>query len=113
MKRLYTNVREKYELALNPIGSFIEHAVAEDSTESDRVTKDGFVSGIHKVLQGKEISGRIEGKFWQDAKETIELSRWKGGIRREKNNMERSQVNWYVQFRGRAENVGSLNGITG
>jgi hypothetical protein len=27
--------QEKYELALNPVGSFIEQAVAEDSTESE------------------------------------------------------------------------------
>ena len=37
--------REKYELVLDPIGSFIEQAVAEDSTESDRVTKDDFGTG--------------------------------------------------------------------
>ena len=42
--------REKYELALNPIGSFIELAIAEDSAELDKVIKDDSVPGIHKVL---------------------------------------------------------------
>jgi hypothetical protein len=34
--------REKYEMAANPIGSFIEHVVAKDSTESDKIPKDEF-----------------------------------------------------------------------
>ena len=42
--------REKYELALNPIGSFIERAIALDSTESDKVIKDDSVQSIRKVL---------------------------------------------------------------
>jgi len=31
--------REKYEMAANPIGSFIEHAVAKASEESDNTPK--------------------------------------------------------------------------
>ena len=32
--------REKYEIATNPIGSFIEHAVARDCDEFDKTPKD-------------------------------------------------------------------------
>jgi len=32
--------REKYEMAANSIGSFIEHAVTTDSGESDNTPKD-------------------------------------------------------------------------
>jgi hypothetical protein len=32
--------REKYEMAADPSGSFIEHAVARDSEESDKTPKD-------------------------------------------------------------------------
>jgi P4 family phage/plasmid primase-like protien len=34
--------REKYDMAANPIGSFIKNVVAEDSIESDKITKDEF-----------------------------------------------------------------------
>ena len=81
--------REKYELAINPIGSFLEHAVAEDSTESDRVTKDGlyraytrFCKEKRLAVESKENFGKILKKRlnYQDGREASGARRtiWKG-----------------------------------
>jgi putative DNA primase/helicase len=58
--------REKYEMAVNPIGSFIEHMVARDSIESDKITKDEFYQVYQRyctqnklVVESKENFGKI------------------------------------------------------
>jgi putative DNA primase/helicase len=58
--------REKYEMAANPIGSFIEHMVARDSIESDKITKDEFYQVYQRyctqnklVVESKENFGKI------------------------------------------------------
>ena len=48
--------REKYELALNPIGSFIEQAMAEDSTELDKVIKDDLYRAYTRFCKEKRLS---------------------------------------------------------
>jgi putative DNA primase/helicase len=81
--------QEKYELALNPVGSFIEQAVAEDSTESDRVTKDDlyrayarFCKEKRLAVESKENFGKILKKQfrYQDGREASGARRtiWKG-----------------------------------
>lgn len=81
--------REKYELVLDPIGSFIEQAVAEDSTESDRVTKDDlyrayarFCKEKRLAVESKENFGKILKKRfnYQDGREASGVGRtiWKG-----------------------------------
>ena len=81
--------REKYELALNPIGSFIELAIAEDSTELDKVIKDDlyrvytrFCKEKRLAIESKENFGKILKKQFrfQDGRESSGLRRtiWKG-----------------------------------
>jgi putative DNA primase/helicase len=81
--------REKYELVLNPISSFIELAVAEDSTESDRVIKDDlyrayarFCKEKRLAIESKENFGKILKKQfrYQDGREASGMRRtmWKG-----------------------------------
>ena len=81
--------REKYELALNPIGSFLEQAVAEDSTESDKVIKDDlyrayarFCKEKRLAVESKENFGKILKKQFgfQDGREASGARRtiWKG-----------------------------------
>ena len=93
--------REKYELALNPIGSFIEQAMAEDSTELDKVIKDDlyraytrFCKEKRLAVESKENFGKILKKLFrfQDGREASGLRRTVWG--------ERSQVNWSLQFGG-------------
>ena len=64
--------REKYELALDPMASFIKDAIAEDAVESDRETKDDFYSAYMRfckekrlAVESKESFGKIlkNGKF--------------------------------------------------
>ena len=81
--------REKYELALNPIGSFIELAIAEGSTELDKVIKDDlyrvytrFCKEKRLAIESKENFGKILKKQFrfQDGRESSGLRRtiWKG-----------------------------------
>ena len=106
------NVREKYELALNPIGSFIELAVAEDSTESDKVIKDDlyraytrFCKEKRLAIESKENFGKILKKQFrfQDGREASGLRRtiWKGVKLTGMYNLEDEQ-----------EMLGSLNDLT-
>jgi putative DNA primase/helicase len=58
--------REKYEMAANPIGSFIEHAVARDCDEYDKTPKD-LLYNVYKryckenklAVESKENFGKI------------------------------------------------------
>ena len=43
--------REKYEMAADPSGSFIEHAVARDSEESDRHPKTYFTMYTNDIAR--------------------------------------------------------------
>jgi P4 family phage/plasmid primase-like protien len=81
--------RERYELALDPIGSFIKEAVAEDSTVSDWVSKDVFYQAYKRfcreknlAIQPKENFGKILKKQsrYQDGREASGARRtmWKG-----------------------------------
>jgi putative DNA primase/helicase len=47
--------REKYEMAANPIGSFIEHMVARDSIESDKITKDEFYQVYQRYCRENKL----------------------------------------------------------
>jgi putative DNA primase/helicase len=81
--------REKYEMAANPIGSFIEHAVTRDSGESDKTPKD-LLYNVYKryckenklAVQSKENFGKILKKKhdFQDGREASGERRtiWKG-----------------------------------
>jgi phage/plasmid-associated DNA primase len=81
--------REKYEMAANPIGSFIKEIVAEGSTESDQTTKDHYYKTLanyckqHKlVVPSKESVGKILKKIYayQEGREASGERRtvWKG-----------------------------------
>ncbi|HET7344981.1 MAG TPA: primase-like DNA-binding domain-containing protein, partial [Nitrososphaeraceae archaeon] len=58
--------REKYEMAANPISSFVEHAVTRDSGESDKTPKD-LLYNVYKryckenklAVEAKENFGKI------------------------------------------------------
>ena len=81
--------REKYEMAANPIGSFIEHAVAKDSEESDKTPKD-LLYNVYKryckenklAVESKENFGKILKKKhdFQDGREASGERRtiWRG-----------------------------------
>lgn len=58
--------REKYELATNPIKSFVEDAISEDSVESDRTTKEQIYQAYRRfckdntlAIESKENFGKI------------------------------------------------------
>jgi putative DNA primase/helicase len=81
--------RRKYEMAANPIGSFIEHVVARDSIESDKTPKDEFYQAYQGycrqnklVVESKENFGKILKKkyHYQDGREASGERRtiWKG-----------------------------------
>jgi putative DNA primase/helicase len=81
--------REKYEMAANPIGSFIEHMVAKDSIESDKVAKDELYQAYQRyckvnklAVESKENFGKIlKNKHdFQDGREASGDRRtiWKG-----------------------------------
>lgn len=81
--------REKAELIYDSVGSFLKDAVAEDSTESDCVTKDDFhiaysrFCKFHKLpVEQKETFGKIlKQKYnYQDGRETKgeRKTKWKG-----------------------------------
>lgn len=81
--------REKYEMATNPIASFIKDAISEESIESDRTTKDQihqaykrFCKNNRLAVESKENFGKIlknkyhfeEGRESSGDRRTI----WKG-----------------------------------
>lgn len=81
--------REKYEMAANPIGSFIENATAKDAVVSDKITKDEFYQAYKRycekntvAVESKENFGKIlkkqygyeEGREASGKRRTI----WKG-----------------------------------
>lgn len=81
--------REKYELTLNPIGSFLEQTVAGDSTGSDRVTKDELYGAYTRFCKEKRLAVESKENFgkilkrqfgFQDGREALGLRRtiWKG-----------------------------------
>jgi putative DNA primase/helicase len=81
--------REKYELALNPIGSFIEMAIAEDSTELDKVIKDDLYRAYTRFCKEKKLAVESKENFgkilkrqfrFQDGREASGARRtmWKG-----------------------------------
>jgi putative DNA primase/helicase len=87
-KTIHTR-REKYEMAANPIGSFIEHMVAKDSIESDKVAKDELYQAYQRyckenklAVESKENLGKILKKKhdFQDGREASGERRtiWKG-----------------------------------
>jgi phage/plasmid-associated DNA primase len=55
--------REKYELALNPIGSFIEQAIAGDLTESDKVIKDELYRAYTRFCKEKRLAVESKENF--------------------------------------------------
>ena len=63
--------REKYELALNPIGSFVEHAVAEDSTESDRIIKDELYRAYTRFCKEKRLAVESKENFGKILKKRL------------------------------------------
>jgi phage/plasmid-associated DNA primase len=76
-------------MATNPIGSFIKNAVAEDSIESDKVTKDELYQVYQRyciqnklAVESKENFGKLLKKkyHYQDGREASGERRtiWKG-----------------------------------
>jgi putative DNA primase/helicase len=64
--------REKYEMATDPIGSFIKNALAEDSIATDQTTKEHYYQSLTKYCQernlavpSKENVGKIVKKKYQ------------------------------------------------
>jgi putative DNA primase/helicase len=81
--------REKYEIVLDPVGSFVDLAIAKDSIETDRVIKDGLYRAYKRfckekrlAIESKENFGKILKKQYrfQDGREAAGLRRtvWKG-----------------------------------
>jgi hypothetical protein len=48
--------REKYEMAANPIGSFIKNATAEDAVVSDKITKDEFYQAYKRYCEKNKVA---------------------------------------------------------
>jgi putative DNA primase/helicase len=80
--------REKYEMASNPIGSFIEHMIAKDCTEDDKTPKEEFYRAYvlyckenNLPIQSKENFGKILKRnfYFQEGREPCGLRRptWK------------------------------------
>ena len=63
--------REKYELALNPIGSLIKDAVAQDSVESDRITKDEFYHAYKRFCKEKRLAVESKENFGKILKSNV------------------------------------------
>ena len=58
--------REKYEIAADPSGSFIEHAVARDSEESDKTPKDLLYNVYKRYCKENKLA--VESReLWQDS----------------------------------------------
>jgi phage/plasmid-associated DNA primase len=88
-KKTIQERREKYEMASNPLGSFIEHMTAKDCTEDDRTPKEEFYRAYvlnckenNLPIQSKENFGKILKRNFnfQEAREASGLRRtvWKG-----------------------------------
>jgi phage/plasmid-associated DNA primase len=80
--------RDKYEMASNPIGSFIEQMVAKDCTEDDKTPKEEFYRAYvlyckekNLPIQSKENFGKILKRnfSFQEGRESSDLRRpvWK------------------------------------
>jgi putative DNA primase/helicase len=80
--------RDKYEMASNPIGSFIEQMVARDCTEDDKTPKEEFYRAYvlyckenNLPIQSKENFGKILKRnfSFQEGRESSDLRRpiWK------------------------------------
>jgi putative DNA primase/helicase len=63
--------REKYELALNPIGPFIKDVVAQDSVESDRITKDEFYQAYRRFCKQKRLAVESKENFGKILKSSV------------------------------------------
>ncbi|HEY7570221.1 MAG TPA: phage/plasmid primase, P4 family [Nitrososphaeraceae archaeon] len=81
--------REKYEVVLDPVGSFVDLAIAKDSIETDRVIKDDLYRAYRRfckekrlAIESKENFGKILKKQFrfQDGREASGARRtvWKG-----------------------------------
>jgi putative DNA primase/helicase len=79
--------RDRYAIAANPVESFLQEAVAEDSVESDTVVKERFYQAYRRfcnkynlAILSKENLGKIvkkrfgEGRESSGKRETV----WKG-----------------------------------
>jgi putative DNA primase/helicase len=80
--------RQKYEMAANPVGSFIGHMIAENCTDEDRTTKEQLYRAYvldckdnNLPVQSKENFGRILKRNFnfQEGRESSGLRRpvWK------------------------------------
>ena len=65
--------REKYELVLNPIHSFIEQAIAEDSTESDRIIKDDLYRAYARFCKEKRLAVESKESFGKTLKQQFKF----------------------------------------
>jgi putative DNA primase/helicase len=72
--------REKYELVLNPIGSFIEQVVAKDSTELDRVTKDEFYKTYARFCKEKKLAVESKENFGKILKRQYNYQEGRGEV---------------------------------
>jgi putative DNA primase/helicase len=79
--------RERYAIAANPVEAFLEDAVADDSVESDVVTKDTFYQAYRRfctnhnlAILSKESLGKILKKKFEEGRESSgkRETLWKG-----------------------------------
>lgn len=59
-EKTFQQRREKYELAINPIASFIKDAISEESVESDRTTKDELYQAYTRFCKTKRLAFESE-----------------------------------------------------
>ena len=81
--------REKHELIIDPISAFLDEAIAEDSIESDYLTKDDLHAAYVKYCKlhnlpylSKENIGKILNKPSHNLKEGRETKKGKDGKRK-------------------------------
>jgi Cdc6-like AAA superfamily ATPase len=63
------------------LAHFIEQAIVEDSTESDRVIKDDLYRAYSRFCKEKRLAVESKENFGKILKKTVQVSRWKRGIR--------------------------------
>jgi P4 family phage/plasmid primase-like protien len=73
--------RERYVLATSPIEAFLDDAVAEDSVESDEVTKEALYQAYKRFSNDHSLAVLSKETFGKNLKRQV--GKWKLGERRE------------------------------
>lgn len=82
--------RERYILAASPIDAFLEDAVAEDSVESDEVTKEALYQAYKRFSNDHSLAVLSKEIFGKNLKRQV--GRWKLGERREASGERKIQL---------------------